>query len=503
MNTNDENVIPHAEDENHLVQVRMEKLQQLREMGLDPFHIERYACTHSLQDVHDNEDNLMGQTVSVAGRIFSVRNMGKITFIHLMDSTGKLQIYIRQDEMNERYELIDLWDIGDFLGVKGFVFRTKTGETSIHVQEFQLLSKAIRPVPFPKEKGEHRWYGMHDVEQRYRQRYLDLLVNPDSRETLLKRCRVISETRRFLEEEGFIEVETPVLQPMAGGAAARPFKTFHNELKTELQLRIALELYLKRLVVGGIDKVFEIGRVFRNEGFSTRHNPEFTLMELYQAYANLEDIMDLVERLFLYVAQRVNGSSTLQSEGVTIDFAKPWERLRLMDLIEQHTGLSESAFETLESARAAAEKVGLEAERRDSPGIIIEKLLEKFVVQHLQQPTFVYGFPLDTSPLAKLEPDNPLYTRRFEGYLLGKEVANAFSELNDPIEQRRRFDGQQHLRQLGDEEAHPYDEDFVHSLEYGMPPTGGLGIGMDRMALLLTGAHSIRDVILFPQLKPE
>lgn len=300
-----------------------------------------------------------------------------------------------------------------------------------------------------------------------------------------------------------MEVETPVLQPMAGGAAARPFKTFHNELKTELQLRIALELYLKRLVVGGIDKVFEIGRVFRNEGFSTRHNPEFTLMELYQAYANLEDIMELVERLFLYVSQRVNGSSILQFEGVTIDFSKPWERLRLMDLIEQHTGLSQSAFETLESARAAAEKVGLEAERRDSPGIIIEKLLEKFVVQHLQQPTFVYGFPLDTSPLAKLEPDNPLYTRRFEGYLLGKEVANAFSELNDPIEQRRRFDGQQHLRQLGDEEAHPYDEDFVHSLEYGMPPTGGLGIGMDRMALLLTGAHSIRDVILFPQLKPE
>jgi len=503
MDTNDEGVLSHTEDENHLVQVRLQKLRQLREKGLDPFAVERYDRTHHLQAIHDNEEALMGETVSVAGRIFAIRNMGKITFAHLMDSTGKLQIYIRQDEMNERYELIDLFDIGDFLGVKGFVFRTKTGETSVHVQEFQLLSKAVRPVPFPKEKGEHRWYGMHDVEQRYRQRYLDMLVNPDSREMLLKRCRIITETRRFLEEEGFIEVETPVLQPMAGGAAARPFMTFHNELKIELQLRIALELYLKRLVVGGIDKVFEIGRVFRNEGFSTRHNPEFTLMELYQAYANLEDMMDLVERLFLQVAQRVNGTAILEYEGTTVDFSKPWARLRLMDLIEQHTGLPESAFETLESARAAAEKVGLQAERRDSPGIIIEKLLEKFVVQHLQQPAFVYGFPSDTSPLAKLEPNNSFFTRRFEGYLCGKEVANAFSELNDPIEQRRRFDGQQHLRQLGDEEAHPYDEDFVHSLEYGMPPTGGLGIGMDRMAMLLAGAHSIRDIIPFPQLKPE
>lgn len=503
MDTNDEGVISHAEDENHLVQVRLQKLRQLREKGLDPFAVERYDRTHHLQEIHDNEEALMGETVSVAGRIFAIRNMGKITFAHLMDSTGKLQIYIRQDEMNERYELIDLFDIGDFLGVRGFVFRTKTGETSIHVQEFQLLSKAVRPVPFPKEKGEHRWYGMHDVEQRYRQRYLDMLVNPDSREMLLKRCRIVSETRRFLEEEGFIEVETPVLQPMAGGAAARPFMTFHNELKIELQLRIALELYLKRLVVGGIDKVFEIGRVFRNEGFSTRHNPEFTLMELYQAYANLEDMMDLVERLFLQVAQRVNGTAILEYDGTTVDLSKPWARLRLMDLIERHTGLPESTFETLESARAAAEKVGLQAERRDSPGIIIEKLLEKFVVPHLQQPAFVYGFPLDTSPLAKLEPNNPFYTRRFESYLCGKEVANAFSELNDPIEQRRRFDGQQHLRQLGDEEAHPYDEDFVHSLEYGMPPTGGLGIGMDRMAMLLTSAHSIRDIIPFPQLKPE
>ncbi len=489
------------EEENQLVQVRLQKLQQLREMGLDPFAIERYETTHALQAVHDQFEQLENQTVSVAGRIVAIRKMGKATFAHLMDTTGKLQIYLKADEQGEKYDLIDLWDLGDYLGVKGFVFRTRTGEITVHVQEFQLLAKAVRPVPFPKEKGDQRWYELHDVEQRYRQRYLDLLLNPDSRQRLLARCRIVSEMRRFLDAEGFIEVETPVLQPMAGGASARPFVTYHNALEREFQLRIALELYLKRLLIGGIDKVYEIGHVFRNEGISTRHNPEFTMMELYQAYANLEDIMDLVERMFRTIAERVFGRTTFEMHGVPIDLSQPWKRVRLMDAIHEHTGLTEADFETLETAVRSAEKLGIHIERKDTVGGIIEKVLEKCVADHLQQPTFIYGFPIESSPLAKREPNNPRFTRRFEGYLFGKEVANAFSELNDPLEQRERFEQQFALRQAGDEEAHPYDEDFILAMEHGMPPAGGLGIGIDRMAMLLTGAESIRDVIFFPQMR--
>jgi lysyl-tRNA synthetase class 2 len=494
---------PHhlIEDENQLVQVRLEKLQKLREQGLDPFAIERYPITHTLQAAHDQYAELEGQTVSVAGRIFSIRPMGRATFAHLMDSTGKLQIYLKADELGDRYDLIDLWDIGDYLGVKGFMFKTRTGEITVHVQEFTLLAKAIRPVPFPKEKGEQRWYGLHDVELRHRQRYLDLLVNPDSRRRLLARCRMVSAIRHFLEGEGFLEVETPVLQPLAGGAAARPFVTHHHALDRTFQLRIALELYLKRLLIGGIDKVFEIGRVFRNEGISTRHNPEFTMLELYQAYANLEDIMELVERLFRYVAEQVFGTTIFEMHGVQVDLSQPWQRVRLMDAIRDHTGLTEADFDTLEQAIRAAERLGIHVERKDTIGGIIEKVLEKCVAHHLQQPTFIYGFPLDTSPLAKREPDNPRFTRRFEGYLFGQEVANAFSELNDPLEQRERFLAQLKLREAGDEEAHPFDEDFLRAMEYGMPPAGGLGIGIDRMAMLLTGTDSIREVIFFPQMR--
>ncbi|CUU37439.1 MAG: lysine--tRNA ligase [Armatimonadetes bacterium] len=491
----------HFDEENPLVQVRLEKLQKLRSMGLDPFAVERYPITHPLEAIHEQFETLEGQTVCVAGRIFSIRQMGRATFAHLMDTTGKLQIYLKADELGERYSLIDLWDLGDYLGVKGFVFRTRTGEITVHVQEFTLLAKAVRPVPFPKEKGEQRWFELHDVEQRYRQRYLDLLVNPESRRRLLARCRIVSEIRRFLESEGFIEVETPVLQPMAGGAAARPFITYHNALQREFQLRIALELYLKRVLIGGIDKVFEIGRVFRNEGISTRHNPEFTMLELYQAYANLEDIMELVERLFRTVAERVFGTTVFEMHGVQVDFSQPWRRVRLMDAIHEYTGLTEADFETLERAAQAAEKLGIHIERKDTVGGIIEKVLEKCVAEHLQQPTFVYSFPIETSPLAKREPDNPRFTRRFEGYVFGKEVANAFSELNDPLEQRERFEQQLALRQAGDEEAHPYDEDFLHAMEYGMPPAGGLGIGIDRMVMLLTGTDSIREVIFFPQMR--
>jgi lysyl-tRNA synthetase class 2 len=494
---------PHhlIEDENQLVQVRLEKLQKLREQGLDPFAIERYPITHTLQAAHDQYAELEGQTVSVAGRIFSIRPMGRATFAHLMDSTGKLQIYLKADELGDRYALIDLWDIGDYLGVKGFMFKTRTGEITVHVQEFTLLAKAIRPVPFPKEKGEQRWYGLHDVELRHRQRYLDLLVNPDSRRRLLARCRMVSAIRHFLEGEGFLEVETPVLQPLAGGAAARPFVTHHHALDRTFQLRIALELYLKRLLIGGIDKVFEIGRVFRNEGISTRHNPEFTMLELYQAYANLEDIMELVERLFRYVAEQVFGTTIFEMHGVQVDLSQPWQRVRLMDAIRDHTGLTEADFDTLEQAIRAAERLGIHVERKDTIGGIIEKVLEKCVAHHLQQPTFIYGFPLDTSPLAKREPDNSRFTRRFEGYLFGQEVANAFSELNDPLEQRERFLAQLKLREAGDEEAHPFDEDFLRAMEYGMPPAGGLGIGIDRMAMLLTGTDSIREVIFFPQMR--
>ncbi len=491
----------HFEDENPLVQVRLEKLQKLRSMGLDPFAVERYPITHTLEAIHEQYEALEGQTVCVAGRIFSIRQMGRATFAHLMDATGKLQIYLKADELGERYSRIDLWDLGDYLGVKGFVFRTRTGEITIHVQEFTLLAKAVRPVPFPKEKGEQRWFELHDVEQRYRQRYLDLLVNPESRRRLLARCRIVSEIRRFLESEGFIEVETPVLQPMAGGAAARPFITYHNALQREFQLRIALELYLKRVLIGGIDKVFEIGRVFRNEGISTRHNPEFTMLELYQAYANLEDIMDLVERLFRTVAERVFGTTVFEMHGVQVDFSQPWRRVRLMDAIRECTGLTEADFETLERAAQTAERLGIHIERKDTVGGIIEKVLEKCVAEHLQHPTFVYSFPIETSPLAKREPDNPRFTRRFEGYVFGKEVANAFSELNDPLEQRERFEQQLAMRQAGDEEAHPYDEDFLHAMEYGMPPAGGLGIGIDRMVMLLTGTDSIREVIFFPQMR--
>jgi lysyl-tRNA synthetase class 2 len=489
------------EEESQLVQIRLQKLEQLRALGLDPFAIERYDITHALQTVHDEYEQLEGKTVSLAGRIVAIRKMGKATFAHLMDSTGKLQIYLKADEQGEKYDLIDLWDLGDYLGVQGFVFKTRTGEVTVHVQSFVVLAKAIRPVPFPKEKGEQRWYELHDVEQRYRQRYLDLLVNPDSRQRLIARCRMIREIRRFLDERGFLEVETPVLQPMAGGAAARPFITHHNALDREFQLRIALELHLKRLLIGGIDRVYEIGRVFRNEGISTRHNPEFTMLELYQAYANLEDIMSLVEELFRYVAERVFGTTVFEMHGVQVDFAQPWQRIRLMDAIRERTGLTEADFETLESAIRAAEKVGIYVERKDTIGGIIEKVLEKCVAEHLQQPTFVYGFPIDTSPLAKREPDNPRFTRRFEGYIFGKEVANAFSELNDPLEQRARFEQQYALRQAGDEEAHPFDEDFLHAMEYGMPPAGGLGIGIDRMAMLLTGTDSIREVIFFPQMR--
>lgn len=491
-------------EENDQVIRRREKLQTLRAMGIDPYREERYERTHLAAQILQNYDALEGKTVRIAGRIVAMRQMGKASFMHLQDGSEKIQIYLRADDLGEeRYGLLKLLDLGDFLGVQGEVFRTRTGEITVHVRAFTILSKALRPIPFGKEKGEHHWYGLQDIELRYRRRYLDLLVNRESRQILIDRCRVVQATRRFLDNEGFLEVETPVLQPLAGGAAARPFITHHNALDVDFHLRISLELYLKRLIVGNVEKVYEIGRVFRNEGMDRRHNPEYTLLELYQAYANLEDMMDLVERLFYHVCVEVRGEPFIEYNEQKVDVTPPWRRARLLDLIEHYAGVSPEAFATLESARAAMERKGLPSEQEYTVGGVIEKLLERFVQPNLIAPTFVTDYPIETSPLAKKHPQDPRFTRRFEGYVACQEIANAFSELNDPDDQRERFEAQVRLRAEGDEEAHPYDEDFVIALEYGMPPTGGLGIGMDRLAMVILGAESIQDVIFFPQMRPK
>lgn len=491
-------------EENDQVIRRREKLQTLRATGIDPYREERYERTHLAAQILQNYDALEGKTVRIAGRIAAMRLMGKASFMHLQDGSEKIQIYLRADDLGEeRYGLLKLLDLGDFLGVQGEVFRTRTGEITVHVRAFTILSKALRPIPFGKEKGEHHWYGLQDIELRYRRRYLDLLVNRESRQILLDRCRVVQATRRFLDNEGFLEVETPVLQPLAGGAAARPFITHHNALDVDFHLRISLELYLKRLIVGNVEKVYEIGRVFRNEGMDRRHNPEYTLLELYQAYANLEDMMHLVERLFYHVCVEVRGEPFIEYNGQKVDVTPPWRRARLLDLIEHYAGVRPEAFATLESAREAMERKGLPSEQEYTVGGVIEKLLERFVQPNLIAPTFVTDYPIETSPLAKKHPQDPRFTRRFEGYVACQEIANAFSELNDPDEQRERFEAQVRLRAKGDEEAHPYDEDFVIALEYGMPPTGGLGIGMDRLAMVILGAESIQDVIFFPQMRPK
>ncbi|GIV01819.1 MAG: lysine--tRNA ligase [Fimbriimonadales bacterium] len=485
-------------------EVRLQKLQELREANHDPYAAESWPTTHLPAEIHANYEALENQDVSCAGRIVAIRVMGKAAFADIWRDGDKIQIYVKRDDVgDELWHVFKETDIGDIVGVKGFVFKTRTGETSIHVKDLRVLAKCLHTLPIGKEKEGERWYGLSDVEERYRHRYLDLIANPDSREIFLKRSAILSTTRRFLDERGFIEVETPVLQTEAGGAAARPFLTFHNALEIELKLRISLELHLKRLIVGGFDKVYEIGRVFRNEGISTRHNPEFTLLELYQAYAQMEDIQALVEELCRELARTVFGSETLEVQGQKIDFGKPWRRIDLLDAIEQYAGVKPSAFETLESAKRAMEEKGLPTEKEDDVGGIIEKFLERFVEPHLQEPTFVENYPIETSPLAKKHPTRPGLTRRFEGYIRGREVCNAFSELNDPLDQRERMERQAALLAKGNLEANPLDEDFLYALEIGMPPTAGLGIGMDRLVMTLTGAESIRDVILFPTLRPE
>ncbi|OFX15069.1 MAG: lysine--tRNA ligase [Armatimonadetes bacterium RBG_16_58_9] len=516
----------HHIPEDELIQTRIEKLEQIRSLGKDPFAIERYArrasvvkpngaetevdpyttdvvAAYESNEPKEGDQSAARVNVSLAGRIVSLRVMGKASFAHVQDRKGRIQLYFKKDDLGEDYELVKLLDLGDFVGAEGFVFRTRTGEVSVHVEKLTPLAKSIRPIPFGKEKGEQHWYGLQHVEQRYRLRHVDLVTNADSREVFRKRSAIIRSIREFYDSRGYLEVETPVLQSVAGGAAARPFLTYHNALEHEFHLRISLELYLKRLIVGGLERVYEIGRVFRNEGLSTRHNPEFTLLESYEAYANLEDVMELVEELFRHVCHALHGGTTFEHDGTVIDLSGTWRRLPMLEGIEQYAGIKPQAFETLDSALAAMEGVGLSTEQEHMVGGIIEKIHERFVQPNLIQPTFVTDFPIETSPLAKKCPDDPSMTRRFEVYVAKQEAGNAFSEINDPIDQRERFEQQGVMRAAGDEEAHPMDEDFLRALEYGMPPTGGLGIGIDRLVMIFCNQDNVRDVILFPQLRPE
>lgn len=490
--------------------VRLEKLHALRAAGRDPFAVERFAVTHHAAPIAADFDALNGQQVSVAGRVTSIRLMGRAAFLDLTDASGRIQFYARRDVLGDEIfdDIKKRLDIGDFVGLVGDVFKTEKGEISIRVKDFVFLAKSLRTLPMGKEyvtdAGEEKHANaLKDMEMRYRQRYVDLAVNKDARETLINRIKIVRAVREFLDGADYLEVETPVLQSIAGGAAARPFLTHHNALDTELHLRISLELYLKRLIVGGFERVYEIGRVFRNEGLSTRHNPEFTMLELYQAYANLDDIMTLVEGLFRHACRALHGSEQFTFGGKAIDLTPPFTRLPILEGIRRNAGVTPDELATLESAHDVLKRLGLPTEDEPTVGGIIEKLHEKYTQPTLTQPTFITDFPLETSPLAKKTPDNPDLVRRFEIYMAGAELGNAFSEINDPLDQRERFVQQAGLRAEGDAEAHPMDEDYLRALEYGMPPTGGYGGGMDRLALILTDAPSIRDVILFPLLRPE
>ncbi|MCX8052493.1 MAG: lysine--tRNA ligase [Armatimonadetes bacterium] len=513
--------------EHELIQTRLEKLNRLREIGRDPFAIERFErrCAikrdeasfevepYSTDIIAAFEESEASETqkttqapeidVRIAGRIVSLRLMGKAAFAHIQDRKGRIQIYFKQDDLGDDYEIVKLLDLGDFIGINGFVFRTRTGEITVHARELIVLAKSLRPIPFGKEKGEQHWYGLQDVEQRYRQRHVDLITNHEARETFEKRSRIIRAIREFYDNRGYLEVETPVLQLVAGGAAARPFLTYHNALDHEFKLRISLELYLKRLVVGGLERVYEIGRVFRNEGIDARHSPEYTLLESYEAYAQLEDVMDLVEELFRHICRSLYGGTTFEYQGAAIELAGPWKRLPILEGIQQYAGVTPDVFDSLETALAAMKNLGLPTDQENMVGGIIEKIHERFVQPNLVQPTFITDFPIETSPLAKKRQDNPRLVRRFEAYVAKQEVANAFSEINDPLDQRERFEHQMKMRAAGDEEAHPMDEDFLRALEYGMPPTGGLGIGIDRLVMVLCNETNLRDVILFPTMKPE
>ena len=483
------------QDINQLIKVRRDKLKELQENGKDPFQITKYDVTNHSTDIKDDFDAFEGKEVSIAGRMMFKRVMGKASFCNVQDLKGSIQAYVARDEIGEdSYKDFKKYDIGDILGIKGKVFKTKTGEISIHASEVTLLSKSLQILP-------EKFHGLTDTDTRYRQRYVDLIMNQESKQTFIKRSQIIKEIRNFLAGRDFMEVETPMLVSNAGGAAARPFETHYNALNEDVKLRISLELYLKRLIVGGLERVYEIGRVFRNEGVDTRHNPEFTLMELYQAYTDYNRMMDLTENLYRYVAQEVLGTTTITYNGVEMDLGKPFERITMVDAVKKYSGVDFDEIHTLEEARAAAKEHHVEFEERHKKGDILALFFEEFAEEHLIQPTFVMDHPIEISPLTKKKPENPEYTERFEFFMNGWEMANAYSELNDPIDQRERFKAQEELLAQGDEEANTTDEDFLNALEIGMPPTGGIGFGIDRMCMLLTDSAAIRDVLLFPTMK--
>ena len=484
-----------TEELNHILQARRDKLSALQEAGKDPFLVTKYDATHHSSDISDNYDELEGKEVSVAGRMMAKRIMGKAAFTHILDLKGRIQAYVSKDSLGEEgYAAFKKLDIGDIVGVVGKVFKTKTGEISIHADKVELLSKSLKPLP-------EKFHGLTDTDTRYRQRYVDLIVNEGVRDTFIKRSKIITEIRKFLDNEGFIEVETPMLVSNAGGAAARPFNTHYNALNEDVKLRISLELYLKRLIVGGLEKVYEIGRVFRNEGIDTRHNPEFTLMELYQAFTDYHGMMDLTERLFRHLAMEVCKTTTIPYAESMIDLGQPFKRITMIDAVKEYANVDFNQINTDEEAKAVAKEHHVEFEERHKRGDIISLFFEEFAEKYLIQPTFVMDHPIEVSPLTKKKPEDERLVERFELFIYGREMANAYSELNDPIDQRERFRAQEEAFAAGDEEANHTDEDFLNSLEIGMPPTGGIGYGIDRLVMLLTNSSSIRDVLLFPTMK--
>ena len=483
------------QDLNHVLKARRDKLAELQAAGKDPFQITKYDVTAHSTEIRENYSQWEEKEVSIAGRMMFKRVMGKASFCNLQDLKGRIQVYVARDSVGEEsYKEFKKLDIGDIVGVKGTVFTTKTGEISVHATEFTLLSKSLQVLP-------EKFHGLTDTDLRYRQRYVDLIMNEEVKDTFIKRSRILAAIRKYLGGEGFMEVETPMLVSNAGGAAARPFETYFNALDEKFKLRISLELYLKRLIVGGLERVYEIGRVFRNEGLDTRHNPEFTLMELYQAYTDYHGMMDLTENLYRFVAQEVLGTTKISYNGVEMDLGKPFERITMVDAVKKYSGVDFNEIHTLEEARAAAKEKHVEFEERHKKGDILNLFFEAFVEEHLIQPTFVMDHPIEISPLTKKKPENPEYTERFEFFMNGWEMANAYSELNDPIDQRERFKAQEEQFAAGDEEANHTDEDFLNALEIGMPPTGGIGFGIDRMCMLLTDSAAIRDVLLFPTMK--
>jgi len=478
-----------------ILQIRRDKLAKLKEEGKNPYEITVFDRTAYAKQIADEFEKLENTTVSIAGRIMSWRDMGKANFIDLRDGSGRIQVYIKMDDIGEEsFNDFKTWDIGDIVGITGFVFRTRRGEISVHAHSIKLLSKSLLPLP-------EKWHGLKDMEMRYRQRYVDLIVNPDVKETFIKRSQIIREIRKYLDNLGFLEVDTPVLQTLEIGAAARPFVTHHNTLDIDMYLRIETELYLKRLIVGGFDKVYEVGRIFRNEGMSVKHNPEFTSIELYQAYTDFHGMMDLVEDLYVHLAKTVCGGENIVYQGTEINMASPWERLTMIEAVKKYAGVDYNEWADDEVARKVAEAKNVHVEKNATKGDVLIAFFDDFVEEKLIQPTFIYDYPVENSPLAKRKPSDPRFTERFEFFIYAREMGNAFSELNDPIDQRERFTKQVEAKRAQGENAE-VDEDFITALEYGMPPTGGLGFGVDRLVMLLTDSYSIRDVLLFPTMKP-